>query len=84
MMPTDHKKKNRSLLVITVSLFFYFLFANALNNSFPKLEKMPLFEAVYVAMVIAIFISQTIVKKRLLVGEYLMIGIFILLFFSGL
>lgn len=83
MMPTDHKKKNRSLLVITVSLFFYFLFANALNNSFPKLEKMPLFEAVYVAMVIAIFVSQTIAKKRLLVGEYLMIGMFILLFFFG-
>ncbi|WP_317914159.1 hypothetical protein [Carnobacterium maltaromaticum] len=84
MMPTDHKIKNRSLVVIAISLFFYFLFANALNNSFPKFEKLPLFEAVYIAMVIAIFISQTIVKKRLFVGEYIMIGMFILLFLFGL
>ncbi|MDZ5759567.1 hypothetical protein RAK27_12960 [Carnobacterium maltaromaticum] len=83
MILSDKKTLGNSYLILTGLTFLYFLFVNALDTHLPITKDFHLFELLYASMLLAIFLSQTILKKVLYVGDYLIFGAFSILVLSG-
>lgn len=84
MILSDKKILKNSYLILIGIAFVYLLFVNALDTHLPIIKSFYLFELLYISMLTALFLSQTIIKKELFVGDYLILGAFSILVLYGL
>lgn len=83
MLLLDGKTPKKSSFILIGLIFLYLLFVNTLDTHVPLTKSFYLFELLYLGMVLAIVVSQTILKKELFVGDYLVLGMFTLLVLYG-
>ncbi|CAD5897495.1 conserved membrane hypothetical protein [Carnobacterium maltaromaticum] len=84
MILSDKKTPKNNYFIFIGIVYLYLLFVNALDTHLPITKEFHLFELLYVGMLLTIFLSQTILKKELFVGDYLILGAFSILMISGL
>ncbi|CAD5899714.1 hypothetical protein [Carnobacterium maltaromaticum] len=83
MILSDKKILKNGYFILIGTAFIYLLFVNALDTHLPITKGFNLFELLYVVMLLTIFFSQTILKKELFIGDYLILGSFSILILSG-
>lgn len=83
MILSDKKMLKKSSFILIGLVFLYLLFVNALDTHLPITKGFYLFELFYVGMLLSILVFQTILKKELFVGDYLILGVFSLLVLCG-
>lgn len=83
MILSDKKTLKNGYFILIGLTFLYLLFVNALDTHLPITKGFHLFELLYAGMLLAIFLSQTILKKVLYVGDYLILGAFSILVLYG-